>query len=322
MPPDQIKSEFYICRPPIHNSLFTIHFFPFTFSSFLPGNQMEKQRSTTKRFEMNFKKIALSHPARIYFLVAFVISWTGAIILVAPKLLGGHPIAKLDGILMFPIMLLGPAASGIILIAATEGKKGLRNLLFRMGKWKAPVKWYVTALVVPPCLIMLVLLFLKNFVAVAFTPNFFYFGFLFGIPAGFFEEIGWTGYVFPALREKQKFLKASIILGFLWGLWHLPVIDFLGAASPHGNYLILFFISFIAMLTAIRILIMWVYSNTNSLPLTQLMHAVSTGCLATFGPSALSAAQETLWYSLYAFALWITVLIIMKFKGIKSANAS
>jgi len=167
---------------------------------------------------------------------------------------------------------------------------------------------------------MAVLLFLKNFVSPAFAPNFFYWGFLFGIRAGFFEEIGWTGYAFPKLRLNQNFIRASIILGFFWGLWHLPVIDFLGAASPHGGYLFLFFIAFIAILTAMRVFITWIYSNTNSSPLAQFMHAVSTGCLAMLGPAALTPTQETLWYSLYAFILWITVLIIFRFKDRKNTN--
>ena len=263
---------------------------------------------------MNYKKFTQNHPAIIYFLVTFIISWIGAFILVAPKLVGGQPIAKMDGILMFPIMLLGPAAASIILTTLTEGRTGLRNLLSRMGKWKVPIKWYVIALVVPPCLIMVVLLFLKNFVFQAFKPNFFYFGFLFGIPAGFFEEIGWTGYAFPKLRLKQNLLKASIILGFFWGLWHLPVIDFLGSASPHGAYLLPFFIAFIAILTALRVFIAWIYSNTNSILVAQFSHAVSTGCIAMLGPAALSPAQETLWYSSYAVILWVTVLTILRFE--------
>src|SRR5450432_4113759 len=127
---------------------------------------------------------------------------------------------------------------------------------------------------------MLVLLFLKNFISPAFTPNSFYFGFLFGIPAGFFEEIGCTGYAFPKMRLKQNFVQAGVTLGLFWGLWHLPVTDFLGAASPHGKYLFLFFLAFTGILTAMRVLIARVYSNTSSILSAQFMHAVSNGCLA------------------------------------------
>lgn len=125
------------------------------------------------------------------------------------------------------------------------------------------------------------------------------------------ESIGWTGYAFPKMSLQHNKTIASIILGLLWGCWHLPVIDFLGAATPHGQYWLAFFLAFLALITAMRVIIAWVYSNTGSVFLAQLMHAVSTGCLVMFGPSKISPAQEALWYAVYAVILWITALIIL-----------
>src|SRR5450631_963615 len=99
---------------------------------------------------MDFKRVTQKHPATIYFLLTFLISWVGAFILVAPKLFSSQPIPKMDGILMFPTMLLGPVAASIILIALTEGMPGFRDLLQRMSKWKMAVKWYLIALSIPP----------------------------------------------------------------------------------------------------------------------------------------------------------------------------
>jgi hypothetical protein len=108
-------------------------------------------------------------------------------------------------------------------------------------------------------------------------------------------------------------LKSGIIIGLLWGLWHLPVIDFLGTATPHQHYLFPFFLSFIILLTAMRLIMVWIYSFTKSVLIVQLLHAVSTGCLAMLGPFQVSPAQETLWYASYAFLLWIIVVIIYSF---------
>jgi len=262
-------------------------------------------------FYLSFKNYIQRHPAAFYFIITFLISWLGAFILVAPKLLSGEPVQKMDGILMFPVMLIGPTVTGVILTAMIDGKPGLRNLFSHMGNWKVSFKWYAIALLIPPCLINVVLMLLSKIVSPVFTPNFFPVGFLFGIPAGFFEEIGWTGFAFPKMRLKQNIIKAAILLGFLWGAWHLPVIDFLGVATPHGKFLLPFFISFIAVLTAMRVIITWVYTHTQSVLLAQLMHAVSTGCLVMFGPSKVSAAQEALWYGSYAVLLWTVVLLFL-----------
>src|SRR5262245_53590476 len=101
----------------------------------------------------------------------------------------------------------------------------------------------------------------------------------------------------------------------LWGLWHLPVVDSLGAAAPHRAYWLPFFLAFIAVVAAIRVLIVWVYSNTQSLLLAQLMHASSTGSLVILSPARVSPSQEALWYTFYAAVLWIAVALIVKLFG-------
>ncbi len=257
----------------------------------------------------NLKNLIHRRPALCYFILTFFISWTGAFLVVASKIFNGIPIPRLDGILMFPVMLLGPPAASIILTGLSDGRKGIRKMLSRISKWEVSFGWYLW-LLLPPCLILLVLLFLKKFASLSFAPNFALTGIFYGIPAGFLEEIGWSGFAFPNLRFKNSFIKSSLLLGIIWGFWHLPVIDFLGSAFPHSQYLIPFFIAFIVVMTAIRVIINWIYTNTGSILLAQLMHIISTGSLAMFSPPVLSATREVSWYFLYAALLWISVLII------------
>jgi hypothetical protein len=68
-------------------------------------------------------------------------------------------------------------------------------------------------------------------------------------------------------------------------------------------------------MAAMRVLLVWIYKNTNSLLLAQLTHASSTGFLVILGPENLRPVQETLWWSIYALALWIPVLIILFMNG-------
>jgi len=248
------------------------------------------------------------YPAASYFVLTFLISWSGAFLVAAPRLLGHKTLPQLTGVLMFTAMLLGPCFSSLALTALIDRKPGLSDLFSRLTCWRFPVLWYAV-LALPPLLVFLVLSTLRAFLSPAFTSNPFWLGVLFGIPAGILEEIGWMGFAFPKLVRRLEAFPAAIWLGLLWSLWHLPVMNFLGAAAPHGNYGFPFFLAFAAAMTAMRVLISWAYTNTRSLLLAQLLHISSTSSLVVFSP-AVSAPREVLWYSLYASALWLGVLLL------------
>jgi membrane protease YdiL (CAAX protease family) len=192
------------------------------------------------------------HPALVYFLLAFAISWTGALSLVAARLLHGESIPKSIGLMMFPLMLLGPSLAGILLTMFIDGRAGLRDLFSRMLRLRAGRRWFLP-LLIPPVLICTILFLLKTFASPIFAPNLFLIGILFGLPAGLLEEIGWSGFAFPNLNRQFDALPAGILLGIVWGIWHLPVVGYLGSAT---------------------------------------------------------AAEESLWYWLYAAALWLVVSVL------------
>jgi uncharacterized protein len=266
----------------------------------IPGNHQE---ATIRRY-----------PVVAYFALTFLVSWTGALAVAAPHLIRHQPLPKMTGILMFPVMLLGPSFTGVALTRVVDGKSGLRVLFSQMSRAWVPLGWYA-ALLIPPILVLAVLLFLQRFVSPVYAPNRFFMGILFGIPAGFLEEIGWMGYAFPKMRPQTNGLAPSILLGLLWALWHLPVIDYLGTATPHGAYWLPFFLAFGLAMTAMRVLIAWIYTNTKSVLLPQLMHVSSTGSLVIFSAAHVTALQEAMWYALYGTVLWFAVGIVVKIFG-------
>ena len=263
------------------------------------------------------------NPVTAYFLLTYTISWAAALAIVAPYWMKGESVPKLSGLMMFPAMLLGPSIAGLVLTKAIHGTEGLRVLSARMRRIGS-VRWLAT-FVIPPGLVLAVLFGLKMFGSPAFEPNLFPMGLTFGCMAGFFEEIGWTGFALPAMRPRRNPFGAIVSLGLLWAAWHIPVIDYLGAATPHGKFWLPFLLAFGGAMTAMRVLICWVYANTESVLLAQMLHASSTGALAVFSPAHVSAGEEVLWYGVYAVLLWITVGIIVMRWGtalVKARSAS
>lgn len=254
------------------------------------------------------------HPVVAYFVLTFAISWTGALCVAAPYLVRHQSLPRMIGILMFPVMLLGPSLAGIILTRIVDGKAGLRELFSRMFRARFPLRWYAP-LLIPPVLVLGILLVLKTLVSPVYAPNFFVVGILFGVPAGLLEEIGWMGFAFPKMRLRHGMFVSSVLLGLLWSLWHWPVIDYLGTATPHGAYRLPFFLAFAGAMTAMRVLIAWLYQNTGSLLLAQLMHISSTGALVLFSPPVVTARQEVIWYLLYGAVLWVVVALTQKLTG-------
>jgi membrane protease YdiL (CAAX protease family) len=243
-----------------------------------------------------------------YFLLTFAISWTGALFVALPHLLRHEHLGQTVGIVMFPVMLLGPSVAGIVLTFIGSGRRGLQDLWSRMSVGWVPLRWCF-ALLIPPLLVLTVLLVLKIFVSPVYAPNRFFWGILFGIPAGLLEEVGWMGYAFPRMHSPSHWLRASIVLGLLWSVWHLPVVDFLGTASPHRSYWLPFFFAFTLAMTAMRVVIAWIYVHTRSVLLCQLMHISSTGSLVVFSAPKVTAGQEAAWYAIYGGVLWLLVIV-------------
>ena len=259
---------------------------------------------------MKIKAFIQRHPVATYFGLVLLISYGSFLLVVGPKLLRGGTVQTSDTeYILFPIMVFGVCLVGLALTGLLDGKTGLRNLFSRLGRFRVDARWYAVALLTPPALILAVLLVFRTVVSPVFTPKLFAIGILFGLPA-LLEEIGWMGYVFPKMRVKQSPLAAGVLLGVLWGLWHAPVVDYLGAAAPHGIYWLPFFLSFVAIVAAMRVLIVWIYSNTASLLLAWLMHFSMTASLVVLDPVQVSPAQETLWYWAYAAVLWIVVAVV------------
>lgn len=250
-----------------------------------------------------------SRPVASYFFLVFLISWGGSILGGGAYLLQRKAITLKDTLPMGVAMIGAPTLVGITMTYICDGRQGLRDLFARLTKWRIPGRWYATLLIFPT-LILIVLIPLSILVTPKLAPTFFPIGILMGLVAGFFEEIGWTGFAYPKMRLRLSVLQASILLGLIHAFWHFAA-DFLGNYLTFGLNWFLYFAAFFVFVVALRITIAWVYENTGSLLLACLIHASSSGFLGVLVPMENGGEIWPIFYAVYALLIWLVAAIII-----------
>lgn len=221
------------------------------------------------------------HPVIWFYILAFSISWLGWI----PVVIGSYDIAPFDNpnfqfFLIFPAV--GPALAAVIMTQVVYGKTGVRNVLKALTHWRVSWVWYIVAVLGPVILLVAGQVFTKllGFTAIRTIPQ----GDPFPIVISTFvmtlfsnpwEEVGWRGFALPHLQKRYTALRATLIVGILWGVWHLPL--FFWAGNPMSEYPFLpWFIGTVAG----AFIYTWLYNSTRgSVLLVALFHVA----LNTFG---------------------------------------
>jgi membrane protease YdiL (CAAX protease family) len=215
------------------------------------------------------------YPLTAFFILAYALSWPYMLV----DALGSYGVLsfRLPVLLWIP-MGYGPTFAALIVAGALAGKSGIRALLGRLLIWRVGLPWYAVAIFGSIFLsfITIVLYAVLNGTPpvvpavsaqmLLTAPLLFLVG---GLVNG--EEIGWRGFALPRLLAKHSALTASLILGSLWALFHLPLFFTRGdsfASTPP--------LSFLVRMIGAAILFTWVFNNTGgSLLLAYLMHAAS-----------------------------------------------
>ena len=183
--------------------------------------------------------------------------------------------------------------ASLFMTGLTLGRDGMIALLKRFLIWRVGWKWFLAALLLGPgCIVAGVYLNAaltktppdfstvmahQIFGASASLPLFFLPFFLVDLITNG-EEMGWRGYVLPRLQAKYSALASSLILGVIWGLWHLPKFI--------AHFDVVAFAWFMFHVMAFAIMQSWLYNNTKgSLLIVTLSHAI-TNAAGVFMPIA------------------------------------
>jgi membrane protease YdiL (CAAX protease family) len=276
----------------------------------------------------SIKAFAKRHPVLTYYALTFAISWGGLLLVIGGP--GGIPGAPEQFETLLPVVSLalvaGPSVASVLLTGLVYGRAGYRDLLSRLLRWRVGARWYAVALLTAPLLMTAIPLalslhfpeFLPRMFATDDKAPLLLFGVAAGLMAGIFEELGWTGFAIPRLRLRYGILTTGLIVGFLWGAWHL-LVNFWSSGTPSGGLspaLLLHSVIFsVGILPAYRVLMVWVYDRTGgSLLVAMLMHASLTASNVILVPLA-TGAPLVIWSLVLAAALWVVVAAVAVANG-------
>ncbi len=273
----------------------------------------------------SIRALIKTHPVVSYYILAFAISW-GA--LLPTMIIDGIPATKEQLNALMPIaiggMLLGPLVSGLVMIGLVDGSDGFRELGARLRTWRVGLGWYALALLLSPLVLLAVLMGLSLFSPV-YLPGIFttadkgsrlIMGLSSGLVVGLCEEIGWTGFVTPKLLRRHSILATGLIVGVLWGLWHiLPIVIWASGAysaplSPASYIAVRSLVYLLGGLVATRVMMVWIYDHTRSLLLLALMHFTQTAVSRIYEPEGIGGTSLYVYDVVGLAALWIVVAIV------------
>lgn len=124
--------------------------------------------------------------------------------------------------------------AALVISSIYSSRQGVREAVAPITRWRVGIIWYLIALGLWPTIVLAGNAIAQSLnMTISSSPAWpnrpillviaesFIWYFLFGGPLN--EEPGWRGFAMPRLQRQFSPLVASLILGTLWGLWHVPL---------------------------------------------------------------------------------------------------
>ncbi|MFN8374179.1 MAG: CPBP family glutamic-type intramembrane protease [Anaerolineae bacterium] len=232
-----------------------------------------------------------------YLLLFFVLTFVWTWLCYAPMVISGGSPYEMPWMILLILGGAGPSIVGLALVGFTYTPEQRRDYWRRCINFRAiSLRWWALILLVMPA-IMLTSVFIDQALGAAppglqqlrdlianplMLPPLLLLGLLSG-PVS--EEFGWRGYALDPLINRWGLMFGSLLLGLLWGLWHLPL--FFMPATWHGQmgFQLAGFWTFVLMNVGLAFLMTWVYRSTQRSIITAIaLHFMSNFTANLFLP--------------------------------------
>jgi len=204
-----------------------------------------------------------------FLLYTFLWSW----LLWLPGILDSHNVNIPEPLLALGMLaVFGPTVSAFIMVAKTTGKSGVKDMLKRGFFFRFQKKWLLPVLLLAPASSALSL-FIGSLLtgenvslpSLTVVPELLIMFFVGGPLA---EEFGWRGFALDKFQSFLSPLKAGLLLGVIWGVWHLPLHFISGSVQENIPVW-----AYILIITVSSVLFTWIYNRTNrSIAAVMLFH--------------------------------------------------
>lgn len=258
---------------------------------------------------ISFARWMKAHDLAAFFVLTFLISFSAWIPMVLTLPQKDMQYMSGGGYLLMLIGLWGPALAAILTTAITRGKAGLKELLGRLLIWRVPARWFLVAAFGFPAFIFLATLVYAFVTREPVRLDWSSLSMILTLPfssllfQGYYanEEIGWRGFALPRMLGRWNALFSSILLGLLWGTWHMPYFWGIKGVSLSWS-----FQTFLLFIVSISILMTWVFNHTRGSVLTAMLLHIgvnhSPGFAIAFFSIRNTSGLNTLMPWLYAAA--------------------
>jgi uncharacterized protein len=220
-------------------------------------------------------------------------------------------VEQLGAVAVLPTMLTPMIAALIMRIfVSKEGVKGSIGLL------RSP-KYYLAALIVPAVFVTAVVLIVQALGLGEFRwseANWFVYLMLLviALPVTLFtfgEEYGWRGYLLPRLLPLGE-IRASVLLGMIWGVWHLPLI--MAGLNYPGVNVWMAIIIFTFVTVALSFTYTWFYlASSGSVLVAAVYHASTNQFSDTFWVPPLLSGTNPFAPSLVSAVLIMALVVVV-----------